>query len=58
MKFCNKCKCELEKNVGKIMGHQTIVLFDEPLDMCNNCCDDVFKFITGKTKEEVFEGFE
>jgi hypothetical protein len=53
MKICNKCKTELEENVGDMVNHQDIELFGKVYNLCNDCCDDVLMFVKNiKVSEE------
>lgn len=56
MKICNKCRDELDENIEEVVRYQTITLYDKKMDLCNNCCDDTLKFITGKDSSDMFDG--
>jgi len=48
MIICDKCKSEFEESTETDVMTQKIVLFDKTFNLCNNCCGDIYKFITGK----------
>lgn len=51
VKLCDKCKEQLEENEGSSVKQQTIELYDDKLDLCNDCSLQVYKFVTGKEPE-------